>query len=236
MQDSLRSHLACDICLEVGRGLEAIHDAGLIHGDIKLDNILIFQDDNRWIAKLSDFGLTAWAQSSSNMQESLEYRGTPRWCPPPGSTRYTLGKLYAFDYFAYGLVVWCAFVGKDRSPLPSDEAIAADPDGPYAPQKIYRTAMNELELGTWLPRTQVVLLSCLHDDSRFWRTQPWSFFDRSLHPTVELVVDEVTVMMKLQEIINQLPLRGFSIAKALIDQTAQFCVGTIKLREHLRQV
>ncbi|MEM7395927.1 MAG: serine/threonine-protein kinase, partial [Verrucomicrobiota bacterium] len=44
-----------NLALDVTRGLKAAHDAGLIHGDIKPENIMI---DPEFRAKLVDFGLT----------------------------------------------------------------------------------------------------------------------------------------------------------------------------------
>ena len=49
------------LSIEVGRGLDAIHEAGIIHGDIKPQKILIFEnfsDGVPLIAKLADFGLS----------------------------------------------------------------------------------------------------------------------------------------------------------------------------------
>lgn len=38
----------CDICLDVGRGLGAVHSAGIVHGDLKLENILLFPKSSPW--------------------------------------------------------------------------------------------------------------------------------------------------------------------------------------------
>ena len=217
MQGSLSPDNACNICLDIGRGLQAIHNSGMVHGDIKLDNVLIFLEDGRWTAKLSDFGLTASAQSLSAGQGTREYRGTPRWCPPPGSSRYALKELYAFDYFAYGLVVWCAFTGRDRSPLPPDGTIAANSNGPYASKHLYDTAVEGLDLGSWRVRVQAVLLSCLHDDARFWKAHPWKFFDMSLYPTVERVTNELTPFIRLSGVLKGVQSAYYSNRKTLID-------------------
>ena len=47
------------LCADVTAGLLAIHNAGIAHGDVKADNVLVFQSSNNmkpYIAKLSDFG------------------------------------------------------------------------------------------------------------------------------------------------------------------------------------
>jgi serine/threonine protein kinase len=45
------------LCIDVALGVEALHLAGILHGDIKPRNILVFKNQNRgFIAKIADFG------------------------------------------------------------------------------------------------------------------------------------------------------------------------------------
>jgi serine/threonine protein kinase len=45
------------LCLDVTSGLDALHTHGVIHGDLKLNNILVFKSRSQgYIAKLADFG------------------------------------------------------------------------------------------------------------------------------------------------------------------------------------
>ncbi|KAL8633090.1 hypothetical protein Q9189_001168 [Teloschistes chrysophthalmus] len=114
----------CDRCLEVGRGLAAVHSAGLIHGDLKLENILLFQkgglSETIWIAKLCDFGSAV--PISSDAREPSKYLGSDTWLPPECYERNLVGKpmpesLISCDIFVYGLVVWAVFIGIHFSPL-----------------------------------------------------------------------------------------------------------------------
>ena len=51
----LSDDIAVEICLQITKGLEYCHLNGIIHGDLKLDNILIGEDGT---IKLCDFGLS----------------------------------------------------------------------------------------------------------------------------------------------------------------------------------
>ncbi|KAL8664465.1 MAG: hypothetical protein Q9202_003015 [Teloschistes flavicans] len=114
----------CDRCLEVGRGLTAVHLAGIIHGDLKLENILLFQNDGPsetiWTAKLCDFGSAV--PISFDARETSRYLGSDTWLPPECYERNLIGRpmpesLIPCDIFVYGLVVWAVFVGIHFSPL-----------------------------------------------------------------------------------------------------------------------
>lgn len=56
-----------DACLSVARGLQATHDAGLLHRDVKPDNVLIAKDGR---ALLTDFGLAKLASSETGDSEA----------------------------------------------------------------------------------------------------------------------------------------------------------------------
>ncbi|KFY69606.1 hypothetical protein V496_00100 [Pseudogymnoascus sp. VKM F-4515 (FW-2607)] len=53
------------IAKDVSSGLSALHACGIVHGDLKFENILIFkQADGTFLAKVSDFGLASEALES----------------------------------------------------------------------------------------------------------------------------------------------------------------------------
>jgi serine/threonine protein kinase len=49
-----------DLILQAMRGAAAVHDAGLVHRDIKPDNIFVVEEAERRHAKLVDFGTSKW--------------------------------------------------------------------------------------------------------------------------------------------------------------------------------
>jgi len=94
-----------ELCLDVVLGLTALHACNAAHGDIKLENVLVFPHPERLLsAKLSDFS-HSFSPSFTSCGTSA-YFGTER-CEPPevGSSRNqkrTLHDLMRCDVWALG--------------------------------------------------------------------------------------------------------------------------------------
>jgi len=67
-------------CLQVGRGIAAAHGAGLVHRDLKPDNVLI--GDDGWV-RVTDFGLALMAGGAAEGAIA----GTPAYMAPEQRTR-----------------------------------------------------------------------------------------------------------------------------------------------------
>ena len=66
---------------DVTAGLSALHQAGIIHGDVKADNILVFEPpvpsgQRRYVAKLSDFGSIILLDEAQKPNRHVRYHGT----------------------------------------------------------------------------------------------------------------------------------------------------------------
>jgi len=68
------------ICLDIANGMRCLHKAGYVHGDLKPENVLIFEEEGKSIAKISDYGKTG----KLSHDESRIYTGNPRFAPPEG--------------------------------------------------------------------------------------------------------------------------------------------------------
>ncbi len=76
---ALPGPLAVDLCCQAARGLWAAAQQGLVHRDIKPDNLLI-DAQNR--LKIGDFGLAKAAEESSGLTRTGSMMGTPAYMPP----------------------------------------------------------------------------------------------------------------------------------------------------------
>jgi len=130
--ESLQS---AEILLQVAKGIEHAHEAGMLHRDIKPANILL---DQAFCAKVADFGL---ARQTSEDESQKVIWGTPGYTAPE-----VLHPPYAADERAdiYSLGGVLYFMLTARTPDPNDVNL----------EKLVRCD----------PRFQSILTKCLHQD------------------------------------------------------------------------
>ncbi|KAF2682026.1 kinase-like protein [Lentithecium fluviatile CBS 122367] len=99
-----------DILEGILNGIEALHLEGIVHGDVKTDNVLVVYEGTpaKIIPKLSDFGNSVLIKDN----EFVNIGGTKRWMAPELYPKETYrGRISASfadmtDLYSYGLLVW----------------------------------------------------------------------------------------------------------------------------------
>jgi eukaryotic-like serine/threonine-protein kinase len=124
LADRLRrdAPLPLDEAVEVGMaivaGLQAAHDQGIVHRDVKPSNVLLSTDGD---IKLADFGIAkALDASDPSLTMTGAMLGTPRYLSPEQAA----GKeaTPASDQYSLGAVLYECFTG--RPPFEGDSAVA----------------------------------------------------------------------------------------------------------------
>lgn len=114
-----------ELALDTASALNALHSCRIIHGDIKPENVLIYDNDDNesyldnlevrsQIARLADFGAAVFEQDFI-LQREVYYLGTPKYLSPefagrPGvsgaSESPTFDSYKSADVYSLGLVIW----------------------------------------------------------------------------------------------------------------------------------
>ena len=104
-------HRACDVLAQVADALDHIHRRGIIHGDVKADNIMVSLDSEssrrRQSIRLLDFGL---ARRAGHAEDGV-ITGSPYYLAPEcaaGGPPSVSGDIYALGILGYLLITGTA--------------------------------------------------------------------------------------------------------------------------------
>jgi serine/threonine protein kinase len=112
-----------ELALDVAVGLTALHENNIVHGDVKLSNVLVYGVTGRFFttrpqsAKLADFGSTIFQQDFARHSGTSRYRGTPIYNAPEfqgndeGDKRATFVDCTRADVYSFGLLTWETMAG-----------------------------------------------------------------------------------------------------------------------------
>lgn len=85
-----------------------VHAQGVIHRDIKPDNLLLSEDD---VLKVVDFGVSEMFSRGNNMRTSKS-AGSPAFLPPELCTKHNEVSGTAADIWSMGITLYCLKYGK----------------------------------------------------------------------------------------------------------------------------
>ncbi|KAJ9467031.1 hypothetical protein DIPPA_70155 [Diplonema papillatum] len=91
----------------IARGLSFLHEKGIIHRDIKPDNILLDKQDN---VKLADFGVSAFAEGEDALLVK-GFAGSPFYMPPETFTEDAVVEGPATDVWSFGVTTYSLATG-----------------------------------------------------------------------------------------------------------------------------
>jgi len=97
---------ALDVLLQAASALKAAHQMGIIHRDIKPDNLMITKSG---VVKLSDFGLAKQVEADVAATQSGTIVGTPRYMSPEQAEGKTLDA--RTDIYSLGGTIYHAVAG-----------------------------------------------------------------------------------------------------------------------------
>ncbi|KAJ7781563.1 hypothetical protein B0H16DRAFT_1819089 [Mycena metata] len=167
---------------EIAKGMEYLHDKGVLHGDLKAANVLV---DDRIHCLVSDFGQSEMKSEAYRISGAAPPHGTLRWQAPElmlGSSELTP----EMDVYSYAIcVIEILSMGRLPWPLMSDEAVRnfvlKDKTRPKIPSTRFTT-----------PALQELLRVC-------WDEDP------SIRPSFSKIVKEAKQLRKAAEV----PFEGF---------------------------
>ena len=105
---ALDTATSVDLIAQTADGLGFAHGRGIIHRDVKPSNIMIAFDDERMVAKVTDFGIARGATSAVKTMTGM-ILGSPRYMSPEHVTGKNLDA--RSDVFSLGVVLYEMLAG-----------------------------------------------------------------------------------------------------------------------------
>ncbi len=100
---------AVELMVKVADAVRTAHERGILHRDLKPDNILLDEIGNPWV---SDFGLAARLDQDSRLTLTGQIMGTPKYMAPEQATGGEMPVTVASDVYGLGAVLYELLAGQ----------------------------------------------------------------------------------------------------------------------------
>jgi len=142
-----------ELIIKIAQALDYAHNKGIIHRDIKPDNIMVDMSEN---IKLMDFGIARMVDTTLNTQTGLSM-GTPKYMSPEQAEGKKVKK--TTDIYSLGIILYRLVAGK--VPFDADNFVAIAmmhiKELPTPPEKINPKIDKKLS---------TIILKCIEKDEK----------------------------------------------------------------------
>jgi serine/threonine-protein kinase len=143
---------ALRVLKDIAEGLAEIHGKGIVHRDLKLDNVLLAGPPGAERARLLDFGIARLAEASGPEQPMTQaglVLGTPEYISPEQATGQKLDA--RADVYAFGVLGYRMLSGQHPFPGPTARDFLLQHISAEPPQLVV----------PGMPRLEKLVMSCL---------------------------------------------------------------------------
>src|SRR6516165_10572134 len=143
------------VCV-LARAIQYAHSRGIVHRDLKPSNVLLTAEGT---AKIADFGLAKFLQTTEGQTQEGDVVGTPRYMAPEQTSGALEGVGPAADIYSLGVILYELLTGRAplQAPTPVETLLLVRNEEPLPPSRLLPRLPRDLE---------TICLKCLQKDPR----------------------------------------------------------------------